>query len=260
VAVDAGYDEINLNVGCPSDRVQSGCFGAVLMKRPELVARIVDAVRGAVPVAVTVKHRIGVDDLDCYEHMLSFVDTVAGAGADRFTVHARKAWLSGLSPRENRTVPPLRYDDVYRLKRERPHLPVELNGGVLDLDQAVARLHHVDAVMMGRAVVDDPWVLRQADARLFCGEGAGLADSPRALVERIQAYAQDQIARGQRLGAIARHLQGLFKGQPGARAFRRHLSTHAFREGAPASVLGDALEALDQAADRDGGDEELSAG
>ncbi|MCK6504213.1 tRNA dihydrouridine(20/20a) synthase DusA [Myxococcota bacterium] len=250
MAVDAGYDEININVGCPSDRVQSGCFGAVLMRRPDLVARIVAAVREAVGVPVTVKHRIGVDELDSYEHMLSFVDTVAAAGADRFTVHARKAWLEGLSPRENRTIPPLRYGDVHRLKRERPHLPVELNGGVQDLDQAIAQLHHVDAVMMGRAVAEDPWVLRHADARLFCGPGAGLAADPRELLVRAQEYAAREISRGQRLGSIARHLQGLFKGQPGARAFRRHLSDHAFREGAPATVLGEAVEAMDRARDR----------
>ena len=247
MAVDHGYDEINLNVGCPSDRVQSGAFGAVLMKRPALVAEIVAEVRAAVPVPVTVKHRIGVDELDSYPHMLAFVDTVSASGADRFTVHARKAWLTGLSPKDNRTVPPLRYEDVHRLKRERPHLPVEINGGIMDLDQALVQLHHVDAVMIGRAAYDDPWSLRQADARLFCGEPAGLAGSRQELVERMEGYARSQLAQGQRLGSIARHLAGLFTGRPGARAFRRHLSTFAFREGAPASVLADALAAMDAA-------------
>jgi len=244
IAAGMGYDEINLNVGCPSDRVQSGCFGAVLMRRPAQVARCVEAMRGAVELPVTVKHRIGVDELDRYEDMLGFVDTVAAAGADRFTVHARKAWLSGLSPAENRTVPPLRYQDVWRLKAERPGLAIELNGGVRDLDEAGRQLAHVDGVMIGRAVIDDPWVLREADARFFGGEGSDLARDRVDLVERLLPQVQAMRERGERLGLLARHLSGLFTGLPGARAWRRHLSERAFLAGAGPEVLLDALDAM----------------
>ena len=166
-AAGFGYDEINLNVGCPSDRVQSGNFGACLMREPKRVAACVAAMRAAVELPITVKHRIGVDELDRYEDMVDFVDIVAAEGCDRFSVHARKAWLSGLSPKQNRTIPPLRHHDVYRLKRERPELPIEINGGVLSLDEVAAHLEHVDAVMIGRAAWDHPWMFAEVDRRFF---------------------------------------------------------------------------------------------
>ena len=167
IGVDWGYDEINLNVGCPSNRVRNGCFGASLMRRPERVAEIVTAMRAAVDVPVTVKHRIGVDEIDRYEDMANFVSVVEPSGADRFTVHARKAWLNGLSPKDNRTIPPLRYEDIYRLKRDFPHLDVEINGGIVTLDQVEAQLEHVDAVMVGRAAYEDPMQFVNVDRRLF---------------------------------------------------------------------------------------------
>ena len=242
VAVDDfGYDEVNLNVGCPSDKVQQGRFGAVLMKDPERVARCVEAMREAVAVPVTVKHRIGVDELDHYDHMLSFVDRVAAAGADRFSVHARKAWLRGLSPKENRNIPPLRYDEVYRLKRARPHLPVELNGGVRSLDDTLAHLAQgVDAVMIGRAAYDDPGLFSQADRRVF-GDLGATERSPLEAVEALLPYVERCLSGGGRLHWVSRHLMGLFQGQPGARRWRRHLSEHAVRPTAGPEVLRDAL-------------------
>ncbi|HJN72695.1 MAG TPA: tRNA dihydrouridine(20/20a) synthase DusA [Myxococcota bacterium] len=237
-----GYDEVDLNVGCPSDRVQSGHFGVCLMATPELVADCVRAMKEACSMPVTVKHRIGFDEQDTYEQMLRFVDTVAEAGCDRFTVHARKAWLQGLSPRENREVPPLRYEDVYRLKRERPQLAVELNGGVTTLDAVEAHLEMVDAVMLGRAAYDDPMLLSTADSRFFGGDDPGLCRVQ--IVEAMAAYASERIDAGDRLGHVARHLLNLFHGRPGARKFRRHLSRHAHRPGAGASVLLDALELI----------------
>lgn len=246
IAQKLGYDEVNINVGCPSDRVQSGCFGAILMDRPERVADIVTAMRDATTLPVTVKHRIGVDDRDSYEDMKRFVDIVADAGADRFSVHARKAWLSGLSPKENRNIPPLRYEEVWRLKAERPDLDIEINGGICTLDQAEEHLEHVDAVMIGRAVYDDPWLLRDADQRFFTSS-RGLAPTRDDLVERLRVYAECELAAGERFGPIARHVLNLFNGQPGARQWRRHLSTHAFRPDADATVLYDALLARDRA-------------
>lgn len=251
LAFEAGFDEVNLNVGCPSDRVAAGSFGAVLMRRPERVAQAVAAMRAAVPLPVTVKHRIGVDELDRYEDMLRFVDIVAEAGADRFTVHARKAWLQGLSPKENRTVPPLRHEEVWRLKAARPGLHIELNGGIRSLEEVATHLAHVDAVMLGRAVIEDPWLLRQADARVFGEEGPGLVDSREALVARLRAYAQDRLAEGERLGPVIRHVLPLFNGQPGARAWRRLLSERAFHGEAPVEVLDQALAARDAAAHRE---------
>lgn len=239
-----GYDEVNLNVGCPSDRVQSGSFGAVLMKDPAKVAGLVSAMRAATALPVTVKHRIGVDELDAYDDMKRFVQVVADAGADRFTVHARKAWLQGLSPKENREIPPLRYDEVWRLKAELPHLPVEINGGIRDLDHALRHLDHVDAVMIGRAATDDPWLFRQADARIFGAEDPGLAADREALVHRLVPYAQAELDEGGRLGPVARHVLTLFQGLPGARRWRRHLSEHAFAGDATPQVLLDALDAM----------------
>lgn len=238
LAGERGYDEVNLNVGCPSERVQSGNFGVCLMGEPERVARAVAAMREAVSIPVTVKHRIGFDHRDRYEDMLRFVDTVAAAGADRFTVHARKAWLRGLSPKENRDVPPLRYEEVYRLKAERPGLVVEINGGIGSLEEVREHLGQVDAVMVGRAAYDDPFALAAADRELF-----GDADEPptrRRVVAELLPYAEELVRRGEPVSRITRHVLGLFTGRPGARAWRRHLSEHAHREGAGAEVLADA--------------------
>ena len=239
MAADWGYDEVNLNIGCPSDRVQNGHFGAGLMAHPGRVARAVEAMRAAVDLPVTVKHRIGIDHLDSYEHMLGFIDTVAAAGCDRFSVHARVAWLQGLSPKENRTVPPLRYDDVYRLKRERPALVIEINGGITTLDQAAEHLRHVDAVMIGRAAWDDPWLFAEADSRFF----DPLAPHPtrRQVAEAFLEYLEERLAAGDPLHHIAKPLFNLFTGRPGARAFRRHLSENLHREGAGPETVRHAL-------------------
>jgi tRNA-dihydrouridine synthase A len=232
-----GYAEINLNVGCPSERVQSGNFGACLMARPELVARCVSEMKAAVGIPVTVKHRIGVDDLDTYEDMARFVSVVAEAGADRFTVHARKAWLSGLSPKENRTVPPLRYPEVYRLKAEFPQLAVELNGGVRTLGEARRHLRHVDAVMVGRAAYEAPYDWVTADVLLF-GDAAP-PKTRREVVLGVLPYLESQLSEGVYLSRVARHLLNLFKDVPGAKRWRRHLSEHMHRPGAgPEVVLG----------------------
>lgn len=226
IAWDMGYDELNLNVGCPSDRVQSGCFGAVLMRSPERVAAAVDAMRGQVPIPVTVKHRIGVDELDRYEDLHHFVTTVAAAGADRFVVHARMAWLQGLSPKENREVPPLRYADVHRLKAELPHLRIEINGGFKTLDDAVAQLGAVDGVMIGRAAIDNPMLLADADQRLFGSTEAPIGGAE--LVDRVAEHlAQAATIPGFKPRYLLRHLVNLFAGLPGARAWRRTLVERA---------------------------------
>ena len=239
VAQDWGYDEVNLNVGCPSERVQNGNFGACLMTTPEVVADAVAAMQGAVRIPVTVKHRIGVDELDRYEDMLRFVQVVAEAGCRRFTVHARKAWLQGLSPKENRTVPPLRYGDVYRLKRELPHLDIELNGGVGTLDAAREHLGRVDAVMIGRAAYETPYVFAAADRDVFGDEGP--VPSRAEVVQRMLPYVDAWAARGVKVHRIARHMLTLYAGQPGTRAWKRHISEHSTRPGAGAEVLVDAL-------------------
>ncbi len=239
LAEDAGYDEVNINVGCPSDRVQNGRFGACLMAEPGRVADAVSAMQARVQIPVTVKHRIGIDDLDRYEDMLNFVDTVARAGCWRFSVHARKAWLQGLSPKENRSVPPLRYDDVYRLKRDRPQLDIEINGGIKTLAEAQEHLQHVDAVMIGRAAYDDPYLFADADALVF-GDASTALDRQQVGAQMLD-YVQAQICEGQRLHSITRHMMGLFTGVPGARAYRRHLSTHAVKPRADAAVLAQAL-------------------
>lgn len=235
LAEDWGYDEVNLNVGCPSDRVQAGRFGAVLMLDPPRVAECVAAMRSAVGLPITVKHRIGVDERDSYEHMLGFVDVVAAAGADRFTVHARKAWLSGLSPRENREIPPLRYEDVHRLKAERPHLHVEVNGGLNTPDSWAAQLERVDAVMIGRAAYDDPIVFATVDARFF-GDDTPPADEL-DVVRAFLPYIAERTAAGDGLRHITRHLLKLFNGRPGARRWRQQLTN-------PPELRGDAAAAL----------------
>lgn len=240
IAADYGYDEVNLNVGCPSDRVQTGRFGACLMAEPELVGRSVAAMRAASPLPVTVKCRIGIDERDSYEDLLAFVDRVVEIGGCRsFAVHARKAWLQGLSPKQNREVPPLRYPEVHRLKRERPELEIVVNGGILTLDAALAQLEAVDGVMIGRAAYQDPWCLAEADRRIF-GEDTS-APTRRDVVERLLPYLERECTRGTPLKSMTRHVLGLFNGLPGARAWRRHLSEAAHRPGAGPEVVEQAF-------------------
>jgi tRNA-dihydrouridine synthase A len=239
IAQDLGYDEINLNVGCPSDRVQEGRFGACLMAEPRLVGDCVAAMKAAVRVPVTVKCRIGIDEQDPEQSLEALTSAVEAAGVDALVVHARKAWLQGLSPRENRDVPPLDYDRVHRLKREHPDLSVVLNGGIASLDQAAEHLQHVDGVMMGRAAYQEPWRLLAVDPQLY-GAPAPFA-TPKAAVEAFIPYVARELAHGTRLAAMTRHVLGLFRGVPGARAFRRHLATEAVKPGAGTDVLVDAL-------------------
>ena len=221
LAEDLGYDEINLNVGCPSSRVRSGNFGACLMAQPDVVARGCEAMMKAVSIPVTVKHRIGIDDLDQYEHMANFVDVVSQVGVKRFTVHARKAWLQGLSPKENRTVPPLRYNDVYRLKEDFPQLDIEINGGIKTMDEVKEHLEKVDAVMIGRAAYDRPWQFVHAD-RLFFNDNHDLP-TREEVAEKMLVYIEEQMKKGVRMMSITRHILQLFSGQPGARHWRRSL-------------------------------------
>jgi tRNA-dihydrouridine synthase A len=218
-----GYDEINLNCGCPSERVQRGAFGACLMAEPELVAECVRAMRAAVSIPVTVKHRLGIDHVEDYGFVGRFVETLAHAGVRTFLVHARNAVLKGLSPKDNRAVPPLRYAEVHRLKRDFPELEIVVNGGLAAWREIDAALAHVDGVMLGRAAYHDPGLLAQAHARLFGGRPPSTAE----VVERMHRYAQEHVARGTPLRAIARHMLGLYQGQPGARTWRRMLSDAA---------------------------------
>jgi tRNA-dihydrouridine synthase A len=234
-----GYDEINLNVGCPSDRVQEGRFGACLMAEPRLVGDCIAAMKAAVKIPVTVKCRIGIDEQDPDEALFSFTDIVKAAGSDAVIVHARKAWLKGLSPRENREVPPLDYAIVHRLKAAHPDLAIVLNGGIASLEQAQENIGRLDGVMMGRAAYQEPWRLLAADPSFF-GEPAPFASAKEAALA-LTPYIERERAKGVRLHAIARHVLGLFRAVPGARAFRRHLATEAVRPGAGASVMADAL-------------------
>jgi len=238
IAADFGYDEIDLNVGCPSDRVQSGRFGACLMREPALVADCIAAMRAAVSVPVTVKCRIGVDDQDPEQSLRALIDACAAAGVTVFAVHARKAWLEGLSPKENRDIPPLDYPLVYRVKRERPHLTILVNGGIENLDQAQAHLVHVDGVMLGRAAYQNPALLADVDARFF---GAAPVDLD-AAIEAYATHIERQLRQGARLHPLIKPMLGLYNGRPGARLFRRHLSEQAVRADAGISVLREALD------------------
>ncbi|WP_346290010.1 tRNA dihydrouridine(20/20a) synthase DusA [Sphaerothrix gracilis] len=239
IAAEMGYDEVNLNVGCPSDRVKNGNFGACLMAQPQRVADCVAAMRAAVSIPVTVKHRIGIDQRDRYEDMAHFVSVVAQAGCDRFTVHARKAWLQGLSPKENRTVPPLRYADVHRLKREFPHLFIEINGGFKTLAEAKAQLGAVDAVMIGRAAYDDPYLFAEAD-RLIFGQSTSIP-TRQAIAESMLPYIETWIAKGYKLNKITRHMLQLFLGQPGSRLWRRYLTEQSCHWGVGAEAVQQAI-------------------
>jgi tRNA-dihydrouridine synthase A len=244
IGEDFGYDEINLNVGCPSDRVQGGQFGACLMRTPDRVAECMVAIAAAVRLPATVKCRIGVDDQDPEEALFTLVDACAAAGVRTFIVHARKAWLQGLSPKENREIPPLDYPLVDRLKRERPHLTVVLNGGLADLDAAEAALDRgLDGVMLGRAAYHDPGLLGAVDPRLF---GEGEVAGPFEAVERHRPYLAARLAEGVPLAAMTRHMLGLFAGRPGARAWRRILTVESVKPGAGLEVLDRALSAVSE--------------
>lgn len=238
-----GYDEINLNVGCPSDRVQSGTFGACLMRTPALVGDCVAAMKAAVAVPVTVKCRLGVDEQDPEAALDAVADAVFAAGADGLWVHARKAWLEGLSPKENREVPPLDYDRVYRLKMRWPDRFVGINGGIGDIDEALAHLAHVDGAMLGRAAYHTPAILAEVDRRI-CGEAGPIAEM-KAVIEAMAAHAGRHIAAGGRLAHVTRHMTGLSHGRPGARRYRQILSTEATRPGAGPDVLLRAFEAIE---------------
>lgn len=241
IAEQAGFDEINLNVGCPSGRVQSGSFGACLMAQPERVAECVAAMRNAVQIPVTVKCRIGVDHLDSYDAFAGFVGSVAQAGCDTFIVHARKAWLQGLNPKQNRELPPLKYDYVYRLKREWPQLTIVINGGIRSHDEMDSHLQHVDGVMLGREAYHNPFMLSAIDARFYgCTQPAR---SREAVVEALVDYIETERRSGARLHDISRHIHGLYHGVPGARAWRRRLSTQALQADADTGLIrfGDAV-------------------
>lgn len=240
IGADWGYDEINLNVGCPSDRVQSGRFGACLMREPALVADCVAAMRAAVTIPVTVKCRIGVDEQDDYEDLHRFAEMLVSAGLGTLIVHARKAWLHGLSPKENREIPPLNYERVYRLKQEFPQLTIAINGGIVDAAAAMSQCAIVDGVMLGRVAYHDPFVLAQCEAALF---GTPLPDRDEVLL-RLRPYVEAHIARGGALQHIARHILGLYHGLPGARAFRRLLSERMHRPGADFRVVEQAMASL----------------
>jgi tRNA-dihydrouridine synthase A len=248
IAADFGYCEINFNVGCPSDRVKSGAFGACLMREPDLVADCVAAMRRAVSVPVTVKCRLGVDDQEPRAALFTLAQKVIAAGSDALFVHARMAWLKGLSPRENREIPPLDYPLVHALKREYPDVPIVINGGIASLADARAELAHVDGVMMGRAAYQNPELLLDVDPLLF-GEPAPCANS-RAALEAYLPYVGAQLERGVPLPAMSRHLLGLFAGKPGARAFRRVLATEAVKPNAGIDVIARALAEIDRASER----------
>jgi tRNA-dihydrouridine synthase A len=236
---DYAYAEVNLNVGCPSDRVQNGRFGACLMAEPQLVADCVVAMSQAVSIPVTIKSRIGIDDLDSYEELVNFVATIASAGCKTFIVHARKAWLSGLSPKQNREVPPLRYDLVYQLKKEFPQLEIIINGGITTLDHSEELLKHVDGVMMGREAYQNPYIMSEVDKRFFGVDKESL--SRQMIVKELLPYIQEQLKSEVRLNSVSRHILGLFHGEPGARGWRRYISENVSKPGADENVILQAL-------------------
>ena len=242
MAADFGYDEINLNIGCPSDRVQQGSFGACLMAKPDLVAECVSSIIDSVDIPVTVKTRIGIDDLDSYDFLRHFVDRVVESGCNRFIIHARKAILSGLSPKENRTIPPLNYERVYRLKSDYKHLHISLNGGINNLNDCKDHLALLDGVMIGRFAYHQPWFLHELkDLSSSCQKDHFSRED---IVDKMCFYIESQMKLGVKLNHITRHMLGLYSGQPGARAWRRYLSTHAHLEGAGIEVLQNAKKKL----------------
>lgn len=244
IAENWGYDEVNLNCGCPSDRVQNGMIGACLMAEPELVAECIAAMQNAVKIPVTVKHRIGIDDMEDYEGLVKFVSTIAATGCNTFIVHARKAWLKGLSPKENREVPPLQYDKVYQLKQDFPHLEIIINGGITTLEQSKQLLEHVDGVMLGREAYANPYLLAEVDQQIYGVSHTVI--SRQEVMEGFIAYCEEQLAKGTRLNHLTRHILGLYHGMPRARQFRRILSEQAHKPGAGIDVVKQALEVLNE--------------
>ena len=237
---DAGFDEININVGCPSDRVQAGRFGACLMREPRLVAECINEMRARVSIPVTVKCRIGVDRSDSYEELCEFTQQMSDAGCEVIIVHARKAWLSGLSPKENREIPPLRYERVFAVKETFPELTIVINGGIESLDACEQHLEHVDGVMLGRAPYQNPWLLSDVDTRLLSASESASADRE-AAIDAMLPYIEQQLANGARLHHITRHMLGLYQGQYGGRQYRRHLSEHAHKAESGVEVLREAM-------------------
>ena len=235
IAEEAGYDEVNLNVGCPSDRVQSGRFGACLMAEPELVAESVSRMSQRVDIPVTVKTRIGIDEMDSYEELTSFIKCVKEAGCDCFIIHARKAWLNGLSPKENREVPPLQYETVHQLKKDFPEIDFIINGGFTTQDSIMEQYTHVDGVMIGRAAYQNPYLLAKIEQALFTNGNP--LPTRYEILERFMEYVQQNLDQGIYLGHMTRHILGLFLSQPGARAYRRYISENAYREGAGVEVI-----------------------
>ena len=246
MAEDKGYDEVNLNIGCPSERVQKGAFGACLMREPDLVADCVAAMQAAVKIPVTVKCRIGVDDHDARESLFGFIERVSSAGCRHFVVHARKAWLKGLSPKENRDIPPLDYPLVHEAKQHWPHLFIAINGGITTLEACHEHLGHVDGVMVGRAAYQTPALLLDVDGKVFDSPDPPLSRDE--ALERFIPYVADELARGTPLHAMTRHVLGLYSGLPGARLFRRHLSENAVKPGAGVNVLREAIDIVRKAA------------
>lgn len=230
IAEDAGYDEVNLNVGCPSDRVQSGSFGACLMLEPNLVAECIDSMQRAVSIPITVKHRIGIDQDESYETLHHFVNRVSQTGCSTFIVHARNAWLQGLSPKENREIPPLRYETVYRLKQDFPDLEIIINGGIKSIETAKEQLNILDGVMIGREAYQNPWILAEVDRVIFY-DNHPIANR-HEIIERLMPFVQKEFECGTPLNRITRHILGLFQNQPGAKAWRRHISENSHRENA----------------------------
>ncbi|AQT59243.1 tRNA dihydrouridine(20/20a) synthase DusA [Cellvibrio sp. PSBB023] len=244
IAEDWGYDEVNLNCGCPSDRVQNGMIGACLMAEPALVADCIAAMQNAVKIPVTVKHRIGIDDMEDYAGLVNFVSTIAATGCTTFIVHARKAWLKGLSPKENREIPPLQYDKVYQLKQDFPQLNIIINGGITTLEQTRTLLQQVDGVMIGREAYSNPYLLAEVDQQIYGSTRPVI--SREAVMEQFKEYCIEQLAKGARLNHLTRHILGLYQGLPGARQFRRVISEQAHKPGAGIEVLERALAAVNE--------------
>ena len=247
-AQEWGYDEVNLNCGCPSDRVQSGMFGACLMAKPQLVADCIKAMVDACSIPVTVKHRIGIDDMESYGQLVEFIEPVAAAGCSVFIVHARKAWLQGLSPKENREIPPLNYPWVYQLKKDFPQLEIIINGGIQNLAECREHLAQVDGVMIGREAYQNPWMLAEVDSLLFGMDKP--VNSRDDVIAALLPYVEQQLAHGAHLNHITRHILGLYQGVPGARKFRRHLSENAYKKDAGLQVLSEAYALVQQTSGR----------
>ncbi|MFT5132605.1 MAG: tRNA-dihydrouridine synthase A [Gammaproteobacteria bacterium] len=245
MAEDAAYDEVNLNVGCPSDRVQSGQFGACLMANPSLVAECIHSMQSGVSIPITLKTRIGIDHQDSYEELVEFIQIVSDAGCKSFFIHARKAWLSGLSPRQNREIPPLKYDVVYAIKKDFPELEIVINGGILTIEQCREHLQHVDGVMIGRAVCNNPYLLSEIDQAFFNPETPAI--SRHEILQQYIEYIESQLSKDIYLSHMSRHILGLFQGQQGARSYRRLLSEEAYKPGAGIQVIKNAMQLVEAA-------------